>query len=182
MVCCIDQDSGHTLGFSPKVSVWDWSNNNKITGITGILTAQWFCTKLTYPSSWAFPEWSIQQFLFKYSLVDTIWCSIAVRSTNQTDEDSLLCCMTKESDEHAAEIVRVRSDKRKFPYCWPALGKSILVILWKTLFCPPCKKFFRIPWWQARNKYSFRATYCKHFTPFLQLSQSKTSLGTLLLQ
>jgi len=45
------------------------------------------------------------QFLFKYSPVSTIWCSIAVRSTSQTDEDLLLCCMAKESDKHAAEIV-----------------------------------------------------------------------------
>jgi len=50
-------------------------------------------------------EWSNQQFLLKYLPVGTIWCSIAVRSTSQTDEDLLLCCMTKESDEHAAEIV-----------------------------------------------------------------------------
>jgi len=64
-----------------------------------------------------------------------------------------------------------RAHKRKFPYCWPALGKIILVNLWKTLFVPPCKKIFRCPCWQARNKYSFRATFCKHFTPFLQLSQ-----------
>ena len=63
------------------------------------------CTKLTRPSSWAFTEWSNQQFLFKYSPVGTIWCSIAVRSTKPTDEDLLLCCMAKESDKQAAEIV-----------------------------------------------------------------------------
>jgi len=42
-----------------------------------------------------------------------------------------------------------------------------------TTICSPCDGYgsCRCPWWQARNKYSFWATHCKHFTPFLQSSQ-----------
>jgi len=38
-----------------------------------------------------------------------------------------------------------RAHNGKFPYCWPALGKIVLVTLWKTLFCPPLQKILPVP-------------------------------------
>jgi len=47
-------------------------------------------------------------------------------------------------------------------------------------FLPPCKNFFRSPWRQTRQKCSFRATYRKHFTLFLQSSQMQNNLNNFL--
>ena len=61
--------------------------------------------------------------------------------------------------------------KVNFPTVGPPLEKSFWLLSGTHFFVPPCKNFFRYPWWQARSKYSFRATFCKHYMQFLQLSQ-----------